>query len=182
MNTTSTLYETAHRPLLAVLDAVPSGMWTRQSPCADWSARDVVDHVIQTQREFLAGRGIDLGNPPDVAADPVVAWRDHADRVTEAIADDAVVERAYEGHFGRTTVGATLEQFYIWDMLVHRWDIARTAGIDAGLTNAELDRIDSGADSFGEALYMDGICRPGVAVPAEADRETRALARLGRTA
>ena len=79
-------------------------------------------------------------------------------------------------------MGATLEQFYIWDMLVHRWDIAHAIGAPAHLSDAELDRIESGAASFGEALYMDGICRPGVEAPAEADRESRLLARLGRRA
>jgi hypothetical protein len=68
----------------------------------------------------------------------------------------------------------------VWDMLVHRWDIARSVGADAALTEAELDRVESGADSFGNALYTDGICRPGTEPPAGAARETRVLARLGR--
>ena len=45
-----------------------------------------------------------------------------------------------------------------------------------------LDRLEAGADSFGPALYMDGICRSGVDAPADADRATRLLARLGRRA
>ncbi len=53
---------------------------------------------------------------------------------------------------------------------------------DDGLTDAELDRIEQGADSFGEALYMDGACRAGVEAPADADRVGRVLARLGRVA
>ena len=182
MTTTSALYESAHRPLLAVLDAVPAEGWSRPSPCAGWSAGAVVGHLIETQREFLVGRGIDLGDAPDLGADPAAAWRDHAKRVAEVLDDEAVVSAEYDGHFGRTTVGATLGQFYVWDMLVHRWDVARSAGVDAGLTDAELDRIESGADSFGDALYMEGICRPGGPVPDDAGRETRVLARLGRTA
>lgn len=88
--------------------------------------------------------------------------------------------RQFEGFFGPTTVGAAFEQFYVWDMLVHRWDIGRAVGIDATLTDAELDRIEAGADSFGPALYMDGICRPALDVPDDAGREVRALACLGR--
>ncbi len=180
MNSTATQYETAHRPLTAVLEAVPAESWTNPSPCDGWSARDVLRHMIDTQREFLTGHGVDLGDAPDVDADPAAAWGDHAKRVAEAMSDDAVPTIEYDGHFGRTTVGATLEQFYIWDMLVHRWDIARTVGADARLSDAELDRIEDGANSFGEALYMDGVCRPGVEAPADADRTVRILARLGR--
>jgi uncharacterized protein (TIGR03086 family) len=181
MNSTAMQYAAADRSLTAVLDAVPAGAWSEASPCEGWSGADVVRHMLETQRAFLDGHGVDLGPAPDVAADPAGAWRDHSKRVQEALADD-LVATPYDGHFGPTTVGATLEQFYVWDMVVHRWDVARTAGLDAGLTDAELDRMESGADSFGPALYMDGVCAPGVEPPADADRATRVLARLGRRA
>jgi uncharacterized protein (TIGR03086 family) len=186
MNSTATSYATADAALTAVLDAVPEQAWTAPSPCAGWTARDVLQHMIDTQRDFLTGRGIDLGPAleatADPTADPAAAWRDHAGRVLATLADDAVVAAGYDGHFGPSTVGATFEQFYVWDMVVHRWDIARTAGLDAGLTAAELDAIESGADSFGGALYMEGVCRPGVEAAEDADREARLLARLGRAA
>lgn len=181
-NDTATRYDAANQSLTAVLDRVPVAAWSQPSPCDGWSARDVVAHLVDTQREFLTGRGIDLGGAPGTADDPAAAWRQHAERVTAAIADDAVVDREYEGFFGPTTVGATLLQFYVWDMLVHRWDVARAVGLDAGLSDAELDRVEAGADSFGDALHMEGICRPGVQPPPDGDRTARVLARLGRTA
>ena len=177
---TTAAFAAADRPLTAVLTAVPRDRWTAPSPCPDWTARDVVRHMVDTQRDFLTGRGVDLGPAPDVDADPAAAWREHAGRVLTALSDPAVAGRGYDGHFGPTTVGATLEQFYVWDMVVHRWDVARAAGLDAGLTEEELDRVDRGADAFGEALYMDGICRGDVEVSADAGREARVLARLGR--
>lgn len=182
MSNASTQYENADQSLTAVLDGVPAQSWTDPSPCDGWTARDVLRHMIETQREFLTGHAIELGEAPDIDADPAAAWRAHAERVTRAIGEDAVAAIEYDGHFGPTTVGATLEQFYIWDMIVHRWDIARSVGADDGLSDAELDRLDYGADSFGEALYMDGICRPGVEAPVDADRKTRLLARIGRSA
>ncbi|MFP5372184.1 MAG: TIGR03086 family metal-binding protein [Actinomycetes bacterium] len=180
MNPTAMAYGAADRPFSTILDAVPADGWTSPSPCGEWSAADVVGHLIGTQRQFLATHGVDLGGAPDVAADPGAAWRQHAARVAEALADDDVPAREFEGFFGPTTVGAAFEQFYVWDLLVHRWDVARAVGIDAALTDDELDRIEAGADSFGPALYMDGICRPALDVPDDAGREVRALARLGR--
>jgi uncharacterized protein (TIGR03086 family) len=182
MNTTATAYAAADRPLTTVLSAVPADAWGNPSPCEGWAARDVVRHLVETQRDFLTGRGVDLGPAPDVDADPAAAWRQHSDRVQQVLADDAVTGTEYDGHFGRTTIGATLEQFYVFDMVVHRWDVARATGGDAALTDEELDRVEAGADSFGDALYMDGVCRPGVEAPADAGRETRLLARLGRAA
>jgi uncharacterized protein (TIGR03086 family) len=182
MTTASTQYEAAARPLSAVLDAVPQDRWSALSPCEGWTARDVLRHLIETQRDYLAGHGVDLGPAPDLDSDPAAAWRDHAKRVQEVMSDDGLAEREYDGHFGRTTVGANLVRFYGFDMLVHRWDVAQAAGVDAGLTADELDRIEGGADGFGDALYLDGVCRPGVEAPADADQEARVLARLGRTA
>jgi uncharacterized protein (TIGR03086 family) len=182
MNTTATRHAAADRSLTALLDAVPAAGWARPSPCAGWTAADVVGHLIDTQREFFTTHGLDLGPVPDVAADPADAWRSHSRRVAEALADDAVPAREFEGFFGPTTVGAAFEQFYVWDMVVHRWDVAQAIGADASLTDAEVDHIEAGADSFGPALYMDGICRPAVDVPGDADRPTRVLARLGRAA
>lgn len=179
---TASQYQAAQRPLTGIIEAVPTDAWTSPSPCEDWTTRDVVRHLIETQRELFAGRGVALGDQPDIDADPVQAWRGHAERVQQIIADDAVPAIAYDGHFGPTTLGATLGQFYVWDMYVHRWDIAQAAGLDAGLTDAELDRIEQGADSFGDALYMDGICRTAAQAPTAANRRVHLLARLGRVA
>lgn len=181
MNATATAYEAADVPLTAVLDALPGGAWSQPSPCEGWSAADVVAHLIETQRDFLGQRGVELGPAPDVAADPAAAWRDHATRVREALADD-LVATPYDSFFGPSTVGETFDQFYVWDMVVHRWDVARTAGMDVAFSDEELDRTERGIVGFGPALYMEGICREGVEPPADADRATRLLARLGRRA
>jgi uncharacterized protein (TIGR03086 family) len=182
MTSTAKQYQAALRPLTAVVEAVTPDCWDAPSPCQGWTARDVVGHIVRTQREMLTGHGVDLGDAPDLEADPAGAWREHTDRVLGVLTDEALVGRAYDGHFGPTTVGATLEQFYVWDMYVHRWDLARAAALPASLTDAELDRVEQGADSFGEALHMEGICGPGVRAGDDADRTTRVLARLGRTA
>ena len=74
-----------------------------------------------------------LGGAPDIDTDPVAAWHDHVKLVMAAISDCRPPATAYDGHFGPTTVGDTIEQFYVWDMLVHRWDIARSVGAQTAL-------------------------------------------------
>ena len=182
MNTTLGKYNEARQPLEAILGAVPADGWSAPSPCEGWTARDVLGHIIGTQRDFLTGRGLDVGDPPDVAADPAAAWQDHALLVVGLVQDEATVAAGYDGYFGPTTTGETLEAFYIWDMLVHRWDIATAVGLDARLTDAELDVIDPGAEAFGEGLYMEGVCKPGVETGPDDDRQARVLAKLGRRA
>ena len=181
MNLTALAYEAAFRPLFRIVETVPVDAWGRPSPCTHWTAREVVAHIVDTQRELLIGHGHDLGSALDLS-DPAAALRDHAERVLALVSRDDVVDVTYDGFFGPTTVGATLVQFYVWDMLVHRWDVARATGGDEVLSPDELDRIEAGADSFGEALHMEGICGPAVPAPTGADRQAQLLARLGRDA
>lgn len=175
-------YSAARRPLTSLLDSVAPLAWAAPSPCDGWTARDVVGHLVETQRELFGRHGVELGAAPNVAADPAAAWQAHAQAVEEVIADDAVADMAFDSYFGPTTLGATLLQFYVFDMVAHRWDVARAVGVDAALTDTELDLLDEGASSFGDALYMEGVCAPGVEPAADAGREATVLARLGRQA
>jgi uncharacterized protein (TIGR03086 family) len=163
-----------------VVDRLDDADWGRQSPCDDWSARDVLHHVVSTQRGFLAQHDIDASTDVDLAAEPRAAWHAHDERVRALLADPDVASHEYDGVFGRTTVGASIVTFYGFDLVVHRWDIATAAGLDERLDDHELDLIESSADGFGEHLYDDGVCKPAVSTPAGADRQTRVLARLGR--
>jgi uncharacterized protein (TIGR03086 family) len=179
MNPTFAAYQAALRPLSTLLAAVPVSAWGNASPCTAWTARQVVEHLIDTQRDLLTGHGHDLGSTPDLT-DPAAGFADHAERVLALVSRDEVVDVAYDGFFGPTTVGTTLVQFYVWDMLVHRWDVARATGGDEVITDDELARIEAGADSFGDALHMDGICEPALPAPIDADRQSAVLGRLGR--
>lgn len=180
--TTLQRYEEADRPLSARLDGLSPQQWSAPSPCEGWDAREVVRHLIETQRDFFAGRGLDVGAAPDVDDDPAAGWRAHRAAVSALIAQDAVVATPYDGHFGPTTIGETLERFYVFDMVVHRWDVARAVGDEDVFTETELDQLEAGIASFGDAIHMEGICQPGVQPPAGADRQTRVLATLGRRA
>ena len=163
----------------AVCDRVPAAAWDSASPCEGWSARDVVRHVIETERDFLAQRGVPLA-PTPLDGDPADVWRAHAAALLAAHADPAVGGLEYDGYFGRTTVGDSLLRFYGFDLVVHRWDVATAAGLDERIAQDELAFAEACADGFGESLYSEGICRPGVEVSADADRQTRLLARVGR--
>ncbi|HEX8497692.1 MAG TPA: maleylpyruvate isomerase family mycothiol-dependent enzyme [Actinomycetales bacterium] len=164
--------------LTAVVRAVPD--WSAASPCEGWSAADVLDHVIDTQRDFLAQRGHDLGERPQ--GEPPARWEQHLAAVRAVAEDDAVVTREYDGWFGRTTMADTLRDFYGFDLVVHRWDIARASGQEAVLSDDELTATEQAVAGFGDALYSEGICARPVPVRPDASRQQRVLATLGRRA
>lgn len=182
MNDTLTRFDQMAAPFTAVVASLPDPAWDQPSPCEGWSARDVLDHVISTEREFFAGHDLDLGAAPDVAGSPVEAWQTHLEAVRSLLGADAVAERAYDGYFGPTTIGATVLDFYGWDLLPHRWDIARAAGRHEPFSDEELNTLEGSIAEMGDQLYAEGICKPPVPVAEGADRQTQVLARLGRSA
>jgi uncharacterized protein (TIGR03086 family) len=165
------------RPFTAVVDA--GGDWSATSPCAGWSARDVLGHVIDTEREFFERHEVDLGARPD--GDPAALWAGHLAAVQQ-VATPELLDREYDSVFGRTTIATTLASFYGFDLLVHRWDLARALGGDTTFTEVEMDVIEAALGGFGEHLYADGVCAPAVPVPDDAPRQVRLLATMGRDA
>ena len=161
-----------------VLDAA-AGAWDAPSPCEGWSARDVVGHVIESQRDFLRQRGLDAGPAPDLA-DPAAAWRAQREHMTSVLRADGVAAREYDSWFGRTTVAATIADFYGWDLVVHGSDIARATGQEWSVTDEEAAALHATADGWGDALHSEGVCGPEVEVPDDASTTDRLLARLGR--
>lgn len=167
-------------PFTRVVEAVTD--WDAASPCEGWSARDVLDHVIDTQNDFLTARGYVGAVEVPASAEPAVRWRAQEAAVRSLLGDPAVAGATYNGMLGPSTVGETLATFYGFDLIVHRWDLARSQGRDEQLTESELDLVDTSVSGWGEHAYAPGIFARPVEAPADADRQTRVLARTGRTA
>ena len=162
----------------SVVRQVPPGGWSAQSPCDKWTAADVVDHVVDTEREFFSRHDLDLGHRPK--GSPVEVWQRHLDAVRSVLGDGSVLARTFDGHFGPATIGATLVSFYGLDLVVHRWDLARSAGSDATFSDEEMDLLDRGIELFGEHMYDEGVFAPAVPAPPDATRQERLLAVMGR--
>lgn len=157
------------------------GDWDGASPCDGWAANDVLDHVIDTERDFLARHGSDLGDAP--VGDPADRWSRHLTAVRAQLTAD-LVATGFDGHFGPTTVGDTLRDFYGFDLLVHRWDLGTALGHEIELSEPELERLEAAVPEPGTplhaAFYSEGICKPALPMPPDATRQTRVLAAFGR--
>ena len=116
---------------------------------------------------------------PDLA-DPAAAWRAQRAHVTSVLEADGVAAREYDGYFGRTTIAATVADFYGWDLVVHGSDVARATGQEWSVSDAEAADLHATADGWGAALHSEGVCADAVEVGADASVTDRLLARLGR--
>ena len=66
------------------------------------------------------------------------------------------------------------------DLVVHGWDLARTAGLDEHIEPEDIARVRAQAEAFGDALRSPQAFGPEVEAPAGADDQTKLLAFLGR--
>ncbi len=164
----------------SLVESVPLERWDASSPCEGWSAADVVQHVIDTQRDFLGARGADCGAAP--AGTPAERWLEHCALVQRVLSDEAFATAPYDGYFGPTTLADTMRNFYGWDMVVHRWDLGRAVGQEVAWSDTECAFVGGELEGYGDQLYSEGICKPAVEAPADATTQTRVLALLGRRA
>ena len=166
----------------ARIAAVSGDQWDNPSPCAEWTARDVVKHVVDSQAMFLGLVDRKLGPVPDVAEDPAGAW-DAARAVIQSDLDDpARAGTEFDGMSGRQTFEQAIDRLIYLDLVVHGWDLARATGQDERIEAEDAQRVLSIAKTFGDALRGPGVCGPAIEVPADADDQTRTLAYLGRRA
>jgi uncharacterized protein (TIGR03086 family) len=128
---TKTIYAFDH-----VVRMVPADAWSNPSPCAGWTGRDVLGHVIAVQGyiESLA-RGTEptlnpYGTPGDIAGDdPFGAWSTARESVLAAVDAPGVLDTTVQTFRAEETI----DNFLAWnvvDTLAHTWDLARAAGVD----------------------------------------------------
>lgn len=164
----------------STIAAVPADAWESPSPCAGWTARDVVRHVFDTQGMFLGFVGREVGDVPSVADDPLGAWTAASAGVMRCLEDPAVANAEYKGMSGPSTFEAGVDQFLCFDLVVHAWDLARAAGLDHRMDPEEIAKVRAVAESFGPALRGPQAFGPEIEPPPGADEQNRLLAFLGR--
>lgn len=160
------------------------------TPCAKWTVRDVLNHLVGT---LALGEALLGDHPPTVAMqpgdlpaddlvgdDPVAAYRAHVAPLLAAATPEAIA-RVHTTPLGEMP-GAVLAGFTFLDVLVHGWDLARATG-----QPPELDaRLAERALAFARATISDEMGtrapRIGAEVPVGpgAGATDRLVAFLGR--
>jgi len=166
----------------AKIAAVPGARWSDPSPCAEWTALDVVKHVVSTQEMFLGFVGREMGDLPDPDDDPLAAWNAARSVVQHDLDDPVLAGAEFEGFSGTSTFAAAVGRFLCMDLVVHGWDLARAAGLDEEMDRGDIARVSEQAVAFGDMLRSPQAFGPEIAAPADADEQVRLLAFLGRRA
>jgi uncharacterized protein (TIGR03086 family) len=179
METTADRYRRLAGAFADAVAAVPEDAWDAPSPCEEWSARDVVDHVVKTQGMFLGFVGGELApGPPD----PAGAWAS-ASAQTQAVLDDPQrAAQEFDGLMGRSSYADAVDRFLCTDLVVHGWDLATATGQGWTAAPEDLSKVRDVVASFGDAARSPGAFGPELEAPADADEQTKVLALVGRKA
>jgi uncharacterized protein (TIGR03086 family) len=160
---------------------VPDGRWDDPAPVEGWAARDVVRHLVEWLPAFLAnGAGVVLAEGPSVDEDPVGAWEFFATQVQALLDDPATAELTYTGPPGTHPLDRAIDQFFVSDLFLHTWDLARATGQDETLDPERCAGMLAGMEPWDEVLRSSGQYGPRVPVADDADVQTKLLAFIGR--
>lgn len=106
------------------------------TPCAGWRVRDLLAHIIGQYHGFALAAsgqptGVEAFAPRPVTADPLARYQQAAVLVTEAFAEDGVLDRRF--HLPEIRDGAAFPAtaaigFHLVDEVAHAWDLARSIG------------------------------------------------------
>lgn len=182
--TTSTVDPARYRTLAAAftgkVEAVRPEQWDLPSTCAEWTVRDLVRHVITSEHDMLKPVHVEAPRSADVGSDPVAAWHELREIIQGVLDDPAKSGLEYDGMFGTTSVGQTINDFGGFDLVVHGWDLAHSTGQDDTMAADEVDSVLAMTESLGDMLRTSGVCGPEIPVGADATPQQRLLGRLGR--
>jgi uncharacterized protein (TIGR03083 family) len=145
----------------AAVRAVGPDKWEAQSPCEQWTARDLVAHVVEGHRSLIAGIRGGEPEPLGPEEDPTLAWEEVSQVIVEIAGEPETAAKVLD---------------------VHTWDLARTVGADERLDE------DSVRQAYEDLKPMDAMIRqatvfgPKLDPPTDADLQTEFLYFLGRRA
>jgi uncharacterized protein (TIGR03086 family) len=167
----------------AVVEGAAPETWDAPAPVAGWRARDVVGHLVEWFPGFLAhGAGVQLLVTTSVEDDPVAAWRELDREVTALLADPATPTQVLSNpHIGDVPLDQAVSRFFVGDVFMHTWDLARATGQDETLDPERCTEMLAGMEPMAEVMRASGQYGPVVYdAPPDADPQTRLLAFIGR--
>ena len=178
------LLDSAIATITEQIDTLPDDAWHAQTPCPDWNAQQLVDHVTGTvhgMAAFIQGGDYrsskaEIG-PSSSAAEARERWHAEVERL-RAVAEGIDPEVPLAGDDAPAWQSLKITTH---DLTVHACDLAYTAGRRLDLPDELRDDLDVLVhETPTNLLRSPGVFGPEVEAPADASPTERVLAFLGR--
>ncbi|MBA3744489.1 TIGR03086 family metal-binding protein [Sporichthya sp.] len=161
------------------VEAAPEDAWANSSPCAGWTARDVMAHVIGNARAVL-DRLTGVEHVPAPVTDVVKEWSAARADVEAVLADPERAGAPVDTPFGPMPVESFIGRFQCMDILIHTWDVARATGGDENIDATAAAEALAGLRAMGDVLRGPGLFKPETTAPPDADVITQLMCFCGR--
>ncbi|MGW1056637.1 TIGR03086 family metal-binding protein [Micromonospora rubida] len=177
---TSELLSEAAPRAVAVVRAIREDQLDLPTPCADYSVRDLVNHLYQVVVNFqeLAAKRPANWDKTDYLTD---GWQDRfaaeTERLIGAWADPAALEGVSPG---MGLPSETVGEMGLIDLTVHAWDLARATGQPFDAAPDATAVLHAFMDRMGDTGQRMGAFGAPVDAPPDASPLDLALARTGR--
>jgi uncharacterized protein (TIGR03086 family) len=154
--------------------------WQHPSPCTEWTATQLVDHVIGVHRRVLAT--LKGSEPAALGADDdrLAAWEQERQAVLGALGDEEQASKTISGMFGEQSFESLVGRLVAADTLVHTWDLARATGQDEHLDPDAVAKAMVFLQPIDEAIRRPGGFARKIEPAPDADPQTRLLNFCGR--
>jgi uncharacterized protein (TIGR03086 family) len=193
MNAVADRYRTHADAFERRVAGVRAEQWSHRSPCEDWTARDVVRHIVDMHAAMLRPLERGLSPAPSVDIDPMGAFRSARADIEAVLSDPRLAGTAADTPSGRMTVEQEIDQVVSDDMVIHGWDLARATGQDEVIDPRDVARMWATTTALPtqwlQRLRTPGAIRPNmkvlgpeVQVPADAPLQDHLLGLFGRDA
>lgn len=164
----------------ARVEATPDDKWSAPAPCDEWTARDVVAHIVGAQRRVTAGITGASAEEVPADADPKQLWRDANAALADALKQPGVLEKSVPSPMGDMTLELVMGRLMAADILIHTWDLARAVGGDERLDEDAVAHTLDGLRPMDAMLRRPGAFGPKIEPPENADLQTELLCFVGR--
>ena len=151
--------------------------WALSTPCAEWDARALVEHVIGFHDVLvLRPLGVHAHRPK---TGPAARWAATSVALFTALDAPGALDRETEVPGGGTSSLGGMLGALTTEVLVHTWDLARATSVDPQL---DTELCASGYDAArGAGLgAASAVFHAEVPVPGDADAPARLVALFGR--
>jgi uncharacterized protein (TIGR03086 family) len=155
-------------------DAITDEQWAASTPCPDWSVKDLVDHAVGVQAQYIGNLvGADIAEGADWPA------------VRAAIGTALAAEGALDGMTEMPGMGQVPKMVPVGigssDLLIHSWDLARAIGADETLPAEAVAATHAGLQRFPpEMMRNSTMFGDAVDCADDADAQTQMLSFAGR--
>lgn len=147
-----------------------------ETPCEQWDVRELMNHMLETQRYFVgSARGQSVSPPGQtpptdlLSDDPVKDFKKAREETMSTYGDRDVLEKS----------GPTLG-IAVADQLLHGWDLAKASGQDTSMPPALVEAAYQMIHGKLTDDQRKGSFKPEVAIDSTASAQDKFLAYAGR--